>query len=103
MQSNCTTSQMKKTPSALKWLAEKRARVAFVLEFNQRLIKSFEEKGDKPKTDLAALDPSITLYDSKIDPTKIDPVNSWAAGRLGGWAGNYRGERGAQGGRSRNH
>jgi hypothetical protein len=86
MLSTTTAPKMKQTPSALKWLAEKRARVAFDLEFNQRLVASFEEKAAKLKADLAALDRSITLYDSKIDPTKIGPVN--------GWKGNY-GARGA--------
>ncbi len=80
------TRKMKPTPSALKWLAEKRARVAFDLDFNLKLIADLQTKAAALQEDLAAIDRSIGLYDETIDPSAIEPVN--------GWRGNY-GKRGA--------
>ena len=77
---------MKKTPSALKWLAEKRARVAFDLDTKQKILRDLETQITDLQADLAALDRSITIYDSRIDPTWIESVN--------GWRGSY-GKRGA--------
>lgn len=78
--------RMKPTPSALKWLAEKRARVAFDLDFDLPLIADLQAKAAALQEDLAAIDRSIGLYDETIDPCTIEPVN--------GWRGNY-GKRGA--------
>ena len=39
-----TTRKMKPTPSALKWLAENRARVAFGLDFDLKLIVELQTK-----------------------------------------------------------
>ncbi|HRL52813.1 MAG TPA: hypothetical protein PK805_01090 [Acidovorax temperans] len=77
---------MKPTPSALKWLAEKRARVAFDLQFNLTLLNELQTKVGTLQEDLAAIDRSIALYDERIDPSTIEPVN--------GWRGTY-GKRGA--------
>jgi hypothetical protein len=78
---------MKKTPSALKWLAEKRARVAFDLESKQTILRDLESQIAALQADLASLDRSITIYDSRIDPKKIAPINGW-------WKDSY-GKRGA--------
>lgn len=78
--------KMKPTPSALKWLAEKRARVAFDLQFNLTLLNELQTKVGALQEDLAAIDRSIALYDERIDPSTIEPVN--------GWRGTY-GKRGA--------
>lgn len=78
--------KMKPTPSALKWLAEKRARLAFDLQFNLNLIAELQAKASALQEDLAAIDRSIKLYDERVDPSTIEPVN--------GWRGNY-GKRGA--------
>ena len=77
---------MKNTPSALKWLAEKRARVAFDLQLKQQILKDLEDQIAELQTDLASLDRSITIFDKRIDPNRIEPVN--------GWKGSY-GKRGA--------
>ena len=77
---------MKPTPSALKWLAEKRARVANELTQTQAVAKELTEKVKELEQDLAALDRSLRVYDQRIDPSSIEPVN--------GWQGNY-GKRGA--------
>ena len=72
---------MKKTPSALKWLAEKRARIAHDLAQTERIASDILKKRDGLRLDLAALDRSLTLYDPAIDPSAIAAVN--------GWKGNY--------------
>lgn len=94
---------MKKVPSALKWLAEKRARVAGQLRASEathqhiaQQIAALEKelasiravqalatlKVTEHRAALAALDSTIVLYDDKIDPSAIGAVNGWA-GRYG--------------------
>lgn len=73
---------MKKTPSALKWLAEKRARVAHDLEQTARLATDLARRSEELRVDLAALDRSIQLYDANIDPASIGTVAAWK-GRYG--------------------
>ncbi len=89
---------MKKTPSALKWLAEKRARVAGELvssnqicdiinediaALNQELSKLdelrvvAESQRDVILANLAALDSTVTLYDANIKPSSIEPIHAW--------------------------
>ena len=77
---------MKPTPSALKWLAQKRARVAN--EYEQTLVIALEltQRADRLKQDLEALDRALGIYDARIQASSIEPVN--------GWRGNY-GKRGA--------
>lgn len=77
---------MKNTPSALKWLAEKRARIAFDLDTKQKILRDLEAQIADLQVDLAAVDRTITIYDSRIDPGGIEPIN--------GWKGSY-GKRGA--------
>lgn len=98
---------MKKTPSALKWLAEKRARMAGELQcaeqvshyleadadelrselgMLERLIAAAQQKQDRLRNEVAALDQVVVLYDAGIKPSLIAPVNAWQ--------GNY-GKRGA--------
>lgn len=77
---------MKQTPSALKWLAEKRARLANDLEQTRKIALELAQKADTLESDLAALDRSLRLYDARIDPNSIESVN--------GWKGSY-GKRGA--------
>jgi hypothetical protein len=77
---------MKQTPSALKWLAEKRARLANDLEQTRKIALELTQKAQELEQDLAALDRSLRMYDARIDPNSIAPVN--------GWKGNY-GKRGA--------
>lgn len=77
---------MTKTPSALKWLAEKRARVAHDLDQTARLAADLAKRSTELRIDLAALDRSIQLYDPDIDPAVI--------GTVAGWKGRY-GARGA--------
>jgi hypothetical protein len=98
---------MKKVPSALKWLAEKRARVAGQLRASQQVhelvsaqVAALEkeltglraiqtraaEKVAQRTRELAALDGSVVIYDDTIDPQSIGIIN--------GWTGRY-GKRGA--------
>lgn len=68
---------MKNTHSALQWLAEKRARIAFDLQTKKEVIESLEKQVADLEADLAAVDCSITIYDSRIDPQGIEPINGW--------------------------
>lgn len=99
--------KMKKVPSALKWLAEQRARTAGELrsanvacqsllddvhEVQQelaameKLLLIAQERRDLVTERLTALDKVVTIYDADIDPALIAPIN--------GWQGAY-GKRGA--------
>ena len=99
--------EMKKTPSALKWLAEKRARIAGELrsaeQVCQRILEDVDElrqgvatlecllasaelRQQRISKELAALDQVVVLYDEGIKPELIEPINAWQ--------GNY-GKRGA--------
>lgn len=98
---------MKKVPSALKWLAEKRARIAGQLQASQQVLELVSAQVDSLEKELAAmkavkehctakvaqhtgelacLEGSVAIYDDTIDPKEIGTVN--------GWAGRY-GKRGA--------
>lgn len=98
---------MKKTPSALKWLAEKRARVAGELQSCEQTIAHLEEdipelrkrlafaesafastasRKTRLATELAAMDQVVRIYDEGLNPASIEPINAWQ--------GNY-GKRGA--------
>lgn len=72
---------MNKTPSALKWLAEKRARLAHDALHAERMVRELTERHQKLQTQLAALDETIRVYDHAIDPTAIAPVDG--QGRYG--------------------
>lgn len=74
--------KMKKVPSALKWLAEKRARVSHELNQTELVVADVERRRDGLRLDLAALDRALALYDPAIDPTKISPINGWQ-GKVG--------------------
>ena len=98
---------MKKVPSALKWLAEKRARIAGQLQASEQVlelvsaqVEALEKELVTMKAvkdhctakvaqhtgELACLEGSVFIYDKAIDPNEIGIVN--------GWAGRY-GKRGA--------
>lgn len=69
---------MNKTPSALKWLAEKRARVAHDVDRTGRLVRALSERLSRSQANLQALDDTLRLYDEATDPSEIAPVNGWA-------------------------
>ena len=91
---------MKPTPSPLKWLAEKRARVlsqlskaeSVLAEQSRRVAKlqvaeaTARDRVGRLRSDLDGLDRTVAVYDSLLDPSEIAPVN--------GWQGRY-GQRGA--------
>ena len=89
---------MKNTPSALKWLAEKRARLAGELQSAEqmsdslqadvaaiqqelataeRLLAACRLKRDRLQTEVASLDQVVQLYDKDIQPALIAPINAW--------------------------
>lgn len=91
-------SIMKNTPSALKWLAEKRARIAGELQCAEQvsvqlaedlvelrqqiatresLLSAAINKVARIRNEVAALDQVVVLYDSGINPSNITPINAW--------------------------
>jgi hypothetical protein len=73
---------MKKVPSALKWLAEKRGRVAHDLQQTTAIAEQVGKKLERLTLDLASLDRVIQVYDAAIDPQAIAPIAAWK-GRYG--------------------
>lgn len=101
------TIEMKRIPSALKWLAEQRARKASELLVYEQICKRLEtdvnelrtelaeaelklrateQKKDTAGAELSALDRVVGVFDADINPEAIPQIN--------GWAGRY-GKRGA--------
>lgn len=70
---------MKKTPSALKWLAETRARLAFELADSERIQATVVTRTAKLSDDLAALDRTLTIYDPAIRPENLEGVQAHRA------------------------
>ena len=70
---------MKKTPSALKWLAEKRARLAHDLAHTRQIALDVNRRLATLEVDLAALDRALVIYDPDINPERIEPVNAHRA------------------------
>ena len=89
---------MKKIPSALKWLAEKRARVAgelascthvkatlvadvdalrLKLGTTEEMIEAAARKSARLTEDLDALDKTMVIYDPTIKPGDIEPIHEW--------------------------
>jgi hypothetical protein len=72
---------MKNTPSALKWMAEKRGRLAHDLAVTQAIAEDVNRRVTALQLDLEAMDRALTIFDSAIVPTDIEPVR--ANGRYG--------------------
>ena len=70
---------MRKTPSALKWLAETRARTAHELADSERIQAVVLARTSKLRDDLAALDRALTIYDPTIRPENIEGVQAHRA------------------------
>ena len=68
---------MKKTPSALKWLAEKRARVVGDLFHKEGLLAEVQAHVAKLSGELTSLDATIAIYDSAIQAHLIAPIHAW--------------------------
>lgn len=64
------------TPAALKWLAEKRARIAAELDHIERICLDAQTRQAKLSADLAAVDRTIEVYDPSLRPTDITPVQA---------------------------
>ncbi|MEO7115598.1 MAG: hypothetical protein ABIZ18_07040 [Caldimonas sp.] len=79
---------MKNTPSALKWLAEKRGRLSHDLVQTERIAIEVNKRLAKMRLDLVGLDRTIQVFDPAIDPTAIAPVH---AHRHPGTRGSLRG------------
>lgn len=69
---------MTPTPSALKWLVEKRARLANDAIQTGRMADELAARRQKLLNQLAALDETIKVFDNRMDPTRIAPVAAWA-------------------------
>jgi hypothetical protein len=75
-------ANMRKTPSYLKGLAETRARAASDVARLERLTVEIAEQLLLARQELAACDTLIRSFDSRLDPTQIEPVAAWK-GRYG--------------------
>lgn len=67
------------TPSALKWLAETRARLAHDLADSERIQAVVLARTSKLRDDLAALDRTLTIYDPAIRPENVEGVQAHRA------------------------
>lgn len=65
---------MKKTPSALKWLAETRARTAHDLAESERVQAAVVARTARLREELAALDRTLTVFDPAIVPAQVQAV-----------------------------
>lgn len=65
---------MKKMPSALKWLAETRARTAHQLAESERVQAAVLARTEKLREELTALDRTLTIYDPELQPEKVQAV-----------------------------
>lgn len=78
-------SMQTRTPSSLKWLVDKRARL--VREISRRedearsVARAMEKSCDALRRDLAAIDRVLSLHEIAIDPNSIPPINSQRFGR----------------------
>lgn len=73
---------MNRTPSALRWMVEKRAALAGEVQRLDELARRITEERTARIRELAALDETMCLFDARLDPTAIPAVRSWA-GRYG--------------------
>lgn len=67
---------MRKTPSALKWLAEERGRAAQELADLDRVLAEASRRRSALADDVAAIDRTIGRFDDAIDPNSIAPVRT---------------------------
>jgi hypothetical protein len=74
-----------RTPSSLKWLVDKRARLVQEIRRTEIEARSIglelEKRCDALRRDLAALDRVLSLHEIAIDPESIPPINGQRARR----------------------
>lgn len=75
-------SDMRKTPSYLKGLAETRARAAAEVQYLQKLVGELSQDLATAQAELDACDRLIRKYDERLNPTLIEPIKAWK-GRYG--------------------
>jgi hypothetical protein len=84
--------EMLKTPPALKWLAEKRARVAADLAQTERLVSEGAQRLASLRLDLESLDRSIQVFDVSLAPADIEPIQGRTTYRRRGALRKFVGE-----------
>ena len=67
---------MKNTPSALKWLAEKRGRLARDLAVTKQIAEDVARRVEVLQMDLDAMDRALTIFNPAIEPDTIGPVQA---------------------------
>lgn len=67
---------MRKTPSALKWLVDKRARLAADAERLAKLADEVTTRAAQARESLTAIDGAIRVFDARYDPAAIKPVGA---------------------------
>lgn len=78
-----------KVPSSLKWLVDKRARLATELDRNKKEARAaalrastLDAKLSQLKMDLAAIDRALSMHEIRIHPETIAPIRTQRSGRL---------------------
>ena len=74
---------VRKTPPALKWMAEKRARLAADVARLEGLASEVKASLARARKELAAVDTTIRVFDANIDPAQIPAVRDTKS-RYGG-------------------
>lgn len=72
---------MKHTPTALKWLADKRRRLSADLVQTTAIAAEVNQRVETLRIDLEALDRALVIFDASIEPELLKPVS--AHGRTG--------------------
>lgn len=69
-----------RTPSSLKWLVDKRARLVSEIDRREKEAKlialEMEKSCDALRRDLAAIDRALSLHEIAVDPESIQPIKS---------------------------
>lgn len=80
-----------KTPPSLKWLVDRRARLAYDLERDAKEVKTcatraagLAAKVEVMKQDLAAIDRALSMHEVRVHPESIALKNTWRSDRLFG-------------------
>ncbi len=67
---------MRKTPTALRWMADIRARLSSNIARLEKLEAEIATRLAEARSSLEAVDTTIRVFDSRLDPSSIKPVTA---------------------------